>query len=232
MSDLVSYEADGLIATIRMDDGRVNALSVPMLTALLDAFSSAEAAGLAVVLTGREGIFSAGFDLKTIEARGAEYLSMVRMGFELSARLLAFPRPVVIACTGHAIAMGSFLLLSGDYRVGVSDPVRIGPNEVANGMVMPLAAIEICRQRLTPSAFSRALINAEPFSGERAVQAGFLDRVVERHELVPAAYTEAQRLAELDRVAHLAAKLRVRGEAIAAIQAGLEDDLARLTPKR
>ncbi len=227
MSDLVTYEVGDAVAVVRLDDGRVNALSAAMLSAVHDALSRAEADGLAVLLLGRPGIFSAGFDLKTIQARGAEYLSMVRMGFELSARLLSFPQPVVIGCTGHALAMGSFVLLSADYRVGVRGDYRIGPNEVANGMAMPATAIEVCRQRLTPAAFNRALINAEPFSNEAAVEAGFLDRLVDEGELYDVASAEAERLAALDAEAHRGAKLRVRAAAIEAVRAALESDLAR-----
>ncbi len=230
MAESVRYESQGSVAVVRMDDGRVNALSVAMLTGVHDALSRAESEGLAVLLIGRPGILSAGFDLKTIEARGAQYLSMVRMGFELSARILSFPRPVVIACTGHAIAMGSFVLLSADYRVGVRGDFRIGPNEVANGMAMPAAAIEICRQRLTPAAFSRALIGAEPFANEAAVHAGFLDRLVEEGELFDVAFNEAERLAALNADAHRNAKLRVRADALEAVRTAIESDLARMRP--
>src|SRR5262245_31356964 len=103
-----------------MDDGKVNALSPPMLGELAGALDRAAADRAAVLLTGREAVFSAGFDLPTLRVGGAESVAMVRAGFELAARLLAFPTPVTIACTGHAVAMGALLLLSGDYRVGAA----------------------------------------------------------------------------------------------------------------
>ena len=88
---------------------------------------------------------------------------MLRAGFELAERMLSFPMPVVIACTGHAVAMGVFLVLSGDYRIGVAGRYKITANEVAIGLTLPRAAIEICRQRLTPAHFSRATVLAEVF---------------------------------------------------------------------
>src|SRR5687768_9838511 len=120
----VTYEHDGKIATIHLDDGKVNALSPSMQAEVNGALDQAEADQAAVViLTGNEKALSAGFDLAIITTPGPEALAMLRGGFELSCRLLTFPAPVVIAASGHAIAMGFFLLLSGDYRIGVDKPV-------------------------------------------------------------------------------------------------------------
>ncbi|HUN31199.1 MAG TPA: enoyl-CoA hydratase-related protein [Trebonia sp.] len=95
-----------------------------------------------VLIEGRDGVFSAGFDLPVLRNGGPDALTMLRSGFELAARLLEFPQPVVIACTGHAVAMGVFLLLCGDYRVGATGPFKITANEVAIGLTMPRAAVE------------------------------------------------------------------------------------------
>jgi enoyl-CoA hydratase len=149
---------------------------------------------------------------------------MVRGGFELAERVLSFPMPVVIACPGHAIAMGVFLLLSGDYRVGAAGPFKITANEVAIGLTMPRAAVEILRQRLAPAYFNRAVTIAEPFSPENAVAAGFLDRVVDVGELGEAARTIARQLTALDMTAHAASKLRARGQTLRAIRAGIDAD--------
>jgi enoyl-CoA hydratase len=228
LAGIVDDAADRPVATIAMDDGKVNALAPPMLAELGEAFDRAEADRAVVVLTGREGMFSAGFDLKVLSAGGPDAVGMIRAGFELAARLLAFPTPVVIACSGHGIAMGSFLLASGDYRVGAAGPYRITANEVAIGMVMPYAAIEICRQRLAPAHLHRAIALAEVYDPEGAVQAGFLDRVVPAGELRGVAHGVAARLAELDLDAHAASKLRAREAALAAIQAAIETDDAAL----
>ena len=151
MGALVSYQLDDSVATITMDDGKVNVLSLSMLTELDVAFGRAAADRAVVVLTGREGVFSAGFDLPVLRAGGTEAADLLRAGFDLAARLLAFPTPIVVACSGHAVAMGAFLVLSGDYRIGARGPFKITANEVAIGITMPRAAVEICRQRLTPA---------------------------------------------------------------------------------
>ncbi len=134
MSTLVTYRLRDSVATITMDDGKVNALSLAMLTELGAALDRASADRAVVVLTGREGVFSAGFDLPVLQAGGTEAAELLHAGFDLAARLLAFPAPVLVACPGHAIAMGAFLVLSGDYRIGASGPYKYTANEVAIGM--------------------------------------------------------------------------------------------------
>ena len=228
MSDLVSYHQAAATATITMDDGKVNALSPRMFGELNAALDQAEAAGVTVILTGREGVFSAGFDLGVLRAGGPQATALVRTGFELSARLLEFPAPVVVACPGHAIAMGVFLLLSGDFRLGAAGPYRITANEVAIGVTMPRPAIEICRQRLAPAHFNRALILADVYGPDEAAAAGFLDRVVAPAELGPAAQAVADRLARLDMAAHAATKRRIRQPVAEAVRTALEEDARTL----
>lgn len=224
MPELVSHRiADG-VATITMDDGKVNALSPPMLAGVDAALDRAEADGAVVVLTGRPGVFSAGFDLGVLAAGGPDAVGMLRQGFELAERLLSFPRPVVVACSGHALAMGSFLLLSGDLRIGVEGDRRIAANEVAIGLTMPRAAIEILRQRLTPAHFVRATLLAETFAPEDAIAAGFLDRIVAPEELGAAAREAASQLTTLDAAAHAATKLRARSQLLAALRSAIEAD--------
>jgi len=224
MDPLVSYQLHDGVVTIVMDDGKVNALSRQMLSSVTDALDRAASDGATVVLTGRAGIFSGGFDLKAMKAGGTEAARMLEEGFDLALRLLEHPTPVVIACNGHAVAMGVFLLLSGDYRIGADGPFRIVANEVAIGLTMPWAAIEICRQRLTPSDFNRVVNLAEPYTPSDGVSAGLLDRVVSEVDLLPTATTMASGLAGLDRTAHEFTKRRAREGAVAAIRRGLDDD--------
>jgi enoyl-CoA hydratase len=226
MSTLVSYERQDAIATITMDDGRKNVLSLDMFAAIAGALDRAEAERAAVLLTGREGVFSAGFDLRVLMSGGEGAYRMVRTGFELAERVLAFPTPVVVACTGHAIAMGAFLLLAGDYRLGVPGPYKIGATEVALGITMPHFGVEICRQRLTPAHFHRAVINAEVFDPEDAAVAGFLDRVVPADALQVTATEVAAGLAKLDAGVHAATKLRARSQALQAVRAAIAADAA------
>ncbi len=224
MGSLVTYQFQDGVATITMDDGKVNALSLAMLGELNEAFDRAEADEAVVVFTGRPGRFSGGFDLGVITAGGTDAADMLNTGFELAERLLSFPRPVVVATTGHTIAMGVFLLLSGDYRIGVRGPFKIVANEVAIGMTMPATAIQICRQRLAPAHFERAVLLAEVYSPDDAVAAGFLDRVVEESELAQAAAEHALALTALDATAHRYSKVRARREMLESLRSAIEAD--------
>ena len=224
MADPVTYALAGGVATITMDDGKANALSVAMLTALHGAFEQAEADGAVVVFAGRDGRFSGGFDLATLQGGGGDGITMLRLGFELAGRMLAFPKPVVVACTGHAVAMGSFLLVSADYRIGTAGPFKITANEVAIGLTMPYAAIELCRYRLNPMYLHRALALAEVFTPEGAVDAGFLDRVVPEGETVDAALEVARAYTAFDAKAHAATKSRLREELLPRLRAAIDDE--------
>jgi enoyl-CoA hydratase len=225
---LVRYELAGGIATLTMDDGKVNVLSPGMQAALNEGLDRAENDRAVVVLEGRPGVFSAGFDLKTLQGGGSEARSMVIGGFLLSERLLSFPAPVVVACTGHAIAMGCFLLLSGDVRVGPSGPFRFQANEVAIGLPMPRSAVEIIRQKLTPSTFVRAVAMAEVFSPADAVAAGILDEVVAEDQVRAAARGVAETAGTLNPHAHRVSKLLARRQTLEALRAAIEADTAEL----
>lgn len=229
MTDRVHFERDGKIAVITLDDGKVNAVSPALIAELNAALDQAEQDRLAVVITGRASIFSGGFDLKVMAAGGAPALGMVRGGFELALRLLTFERPVVTACNGHAIAMGAFLLLAGDYRLGVEGDFRLHANEVALGITVPRAAIEICRCRLAPSAFNRVVLLSKPVSPTEGVAVGFLDQLAPADTLLDTAKATARRLAGLDRQAFAETKLRAHAPAIAAIRQGIAADIEELS---
>lgn len=224
MADVTYELADG-IATITLDDGRANALTEGLIGEVRAALDRAEADGAVVLLRGREGRFSGGFDLPTLTAFTPASADLLKAGFDLSHRLLSFPRPVVVECTGHAIAMGAFLLLSGDHRIGVERGAhKIGATEVAIGMAMPWAAVEVLRQRLTRSHFERATLLAEVFAPEGAVDAGFLDEVVPADALHPRAIEVATRLASLDARAHAVTKQRARAEMLEGLSAAIARD--------
>lgn len=229
MEDLVTYERRGALALLTMDDGKANAMSPRLIAAVGAALDRAEADRAAVVLTGRPGVFSGGFDLKILKSGRFEALGMLRGGFELATRLLSFPRPVVAACSGHAIAMGVFLVLAADYRIGASGEFSLRANEVAIGMTLPRAAIEICRQRLAPAHFVRATLLAEDYSPEAAVAAGFLDRVVEPQALLGASLEAAQGLTGLDPRAHRQTKERLRRDLLRTLRRAISADMRELT---
>jgi enoyl-CoA hydratase len=227
MRELVTCTIDDAVCTIVLDDGKANAMSIQMIQQLGSALDRAEAAGATVVLTGRAGVFSGGFDLGTFKLGGPALVEMLSAGAALTERLLSFPTPVVIACSGHAIAMGLFVLLCGDHRIGVADDaVVLRANEVAIGMTLPRFAIEVCRQRLTPAAFNLATINAEPFSGERAVLAGFVDQLVPAASVLGTAQLKARELSGLNMAAHSASKLRCREATLVALRAASAADRA------
>lgn len=228
MSQLVDYQLSEGVATLRMDDGKVNVMSPAMQAALNGALDEAQAARAAVLLTGRPGVFSAGFDLAVLSAGGEGAYRMLTGGFRLAERLLSFPAPVVIACNGHALAMGVFLVLAADHRLAADGAFKIGANEVAIGLTMPFTATEMCRQRLAPAHFNRAVITAEIYAPQDAAAAGFVDRVVPEAELAAQARSTALRLARLPRAAYVAAKERARADAIKAVRAAVQADEAEL----
>ena len=224
MGDRVHYSVEGSVATIRMDDGKVNALSPEMQLEINEALDHAELEGIAaVVIAGNDRVFSGGFDLGVLTAGGEPAIGMLAGGFELAARILAFPKPVVMACTGHAIAMGSFLLLSGDHLIGSPDH-RVMANEVAIGLRVPRAALAILRHRLTPAAFQRAVGLAVPFIGAQAVAAGYLDELVQSDRVRVRAEEVARDFTALDAGAHAASKLVARAEVLDAIRTAIDSD--------
>jgi enoyl-CoA hydratase len=226
MTELVSYERDERVATIAMDDGKVNAFSIPMLKAVHGAFDQAERDGAIVVLTGREGYFSAGFDLKVFAGGDVEQvIEMLTLGATLAERILGFATPVITACSGHTVAAGAFMTLAADMRVGIDGPYKIGLNEVKIGLTVPWFVIELARQRLQPAHYNRAVVSATMYDPAGAVTAGFLDEVVPADELRAASLAAAAELAELNPQAHAATKLRARGTALKAIRTAIETEL-------
>jgi enoyl-CoA hydratase len=210
MSDLVNYQLEGKVATITMQNGKVNAMSPDHIAAINGALDQAEQDQSVVMIVGQPGIFSAGFDLKVFQADARAGVEMVKAGSMLCRRLLAFPTPVMGVCTGHSLAQGCFTLMACDFRIGVDGPFQLGLNEVQIGMVMHHFGIELPRARLTPSSFQRAVNTAHIFTPGEAVAAGFLDKIVPADELMAVAQAEAQRLAGLNLSAHHATKLKMR----------------------
>jgi enoyl-CoA hydratase len=230
MKDVVTYVRDDLVSTITMDDGKVNVFSIPMLRALHEAFDGAEEDGAVVVLQGRPGCFSAGFDLKTLSGSHQDALTLLRLGASLAGRVLSFPAPVVVACTGHAFPAGAFLLMAADVRLGADGPFRLGLNEVRIGLTLPWFAIVLARYRLTPAHFDHAAVTGEMFDPQMAREAGLLDAVVPPADLSDKAQTVARELTSIDRSAHTATKLRVRKPVLDELQRAIDSELADPSP--
>jgi enoyl-CoA hydratase len=222
----VSYTLSDGVATITLDDGKVNVLNRAVVAELGAAFDRAEAEGAVVVLTGREKSFSAGFDLNVLRTDRTEAGHLVHEAFVLAERILAFPAPVAAACTGHAIGMGAFLLLSTDYRVGAKGAFKFSAPEVALGLSIPRSAVEVCRQRLTPAAFTRAVLLSETFTPDNAVEAGWLDRVVDATQVLPVTTSVAAAMSTLDRPAYAVASGHAREPVLTALRAAIELDFA------
>lgn len=224
MSDIVTTEMRGEVAVIRLDDGKANTFSLTSIPALNGALDEAEKQAKAVVITGRPGRFSAGFDLSVMRDGDAAAMGrMVRGGAELALRTYEFPLPVVIACSGHAIAMGTILLLAADMRIGAAGDFKLGLNEVAIGMTLPMFAVELANDRLSRRHLQRVVILSEMVDPEGAVEVGILDRVVPADALLETAVAAAESYTALDPRAHLGTKRKLRGPTLERIRSSLDD---------
>ena len=224
-TESVQYSLQNQVATIRIDDGKRNALSPEVLRGIYQALDRAESDRAAVILTGRESVFSAGFDLHVMKRGGVDALRMLGAGFALTARVLAYPHPVIAACNGHSLAMGVFFMLSADYVIGSRGDFKIAANEVAIGLTMPRVAASMLRHRLKPAAFQRAVLLSEYFDVEAALNAGFFDELVDPVDLLPRAEAWAGEFTKLDQRAHAASKRRIRGALIRKIRLSIPLDL-------
>ena len=224
MNELVMYAlADG-VATLTLANGKVNAFSPDLIASFNRALDQAEQAGAVVIVTGQPGILSGGYDLKVMQSSPQAALDLVAAGSTLTRRMLAHPQPIIVACPGHAVAKGAFLLLAADYRIGVDGPFSIGLNEVKIGMTMHQVGIAMARDRLTPPAFQRAVINAEMFNPQGALAAGFLDRLTSAEQLLPTALEVAGQLKQLHAQAHRKTKLKVRKQLLDTLDVAIAAD--------
>ena len=227
---LPTYRLDDGVAVVTMDDGKANAISPAALDSLVQALDRAEGdAARALVLAGRPGKFSAGFDLATMTSGVEPMRSLVEAGARFMIRLYALGIPTVAACSGHALAAGALVLLSCDHRVGGDGPAKIGLNEVAIGMGLPIFAVELARDRLARDEFEPATMQARIYDPNGAVEAGYLDRVVPDGDLLDEAVGDARRLGQLRTGAYALTKTRVRERSIAHMLDTLTADVAGLT---
>lgn len=229
MSQSPSYELRDGVAVITLDDGKANAVSPAVIAGLNDALTRAEAEAAAVLLAGRPGRFSAGFDLAVMTTGVEPMRKLVIGGAELLLRLYGFPRPVVSACTGHALAMGALLLLASDRRVGARGAFKIGLNEVLIQMPLPAFGVELARDRLSKRHFTQATSQARIYDPDTAVDAGYLDSTEPAEDLLAAAEGLARQLGTLANPAFSETKRRERSATIDRIRSTLEADIASLT---
>lgn len=224
MSELVVYSLDDGVATLTLNNGKVNAFSHDLIHDFNRALDQAEQDAAVVIVTGQPGILSGGYDLKVMMSGPQNAIDLVAAGSTLARRMLAHPYPIIVACPGHAVAKGAFVLLSADYRIGVEGPFSIGLNEVQIGMTMHHVGIELARDRLTKSAFQRSVIAAEMFTPQGALAAGFLDQVVAVDQLLSTALEVARRLKKINMTAHKNTKLKVRKSLLDTLDAAIVED--------
>jgi enoyl-CoA hydratase len=225
MSELVQFKDQPNYCLLTMDDGKANAVSFAMLSAVNAALDQAEQLGKVVIICGRPGKFSAGFDLSVMGQGGEPMFDLLKQGVTLARRIIDFNTPVVLAVSGHALAMGALLLLSADYRIGVKGNYKIGLNEVAIGMTLPYFGVALAKARLSSSYIDKAVGLAQIFDADSAVTAGYLDEAVPEDELLARAIAQAEQLSALNMVAYKHTKDRVREDLNAALDAAFEKEM-------
>lgn len=227
MSEIVTTRSEGDVFVISFDDGKANALSHAAISALDAALNQAEEAGArALLLAGRPGRFCAGFDLSVMQAGPQAARDLVGAGARMLLRLYMFGAPVVLACTGHAMAGGAVFLMAGDHVIGVDGEFKIGLNEVQIGMPLPVFAVELARNRLAPGHLNAATQLARLYSPREAVEAGYLHQVVPPDQLLEQSLGLATVLAgALSPAAFKGTRQRLRGAVAAHVEATLEEDL-------
>ncbi|WP_439106037.1 crotonase/enoyl-CoA hydratase family protein [Congregibacter sp.] len=218
----MEYLLQDNIAILKLDDGKANVVGHQLLDDLNAALDRAESESAgAVILRGRDGMFSGGFDLGEFKKGMEQGQAMVKRGFELLVRLAGYPLPVVAACTGHCVAMGAFIVMACDSRVGTQGDFKLTLPETAIGMDLPPILIAITESRIVKEHLTRVALQAEVYNPEQAVAAGFLDEVVDADQLDARCAEIAQRLAQLPASQYAANKLRVRAKTLEAMSADL-----------
>ena len=194
-TDAVTVSTSGAVTVVTLDDGKANALNHEVIDALRTALRDAENNSGAMVLAGRPNRFSGGFDLSIMTSGADAAMPLLQAGADLAIEIYTSRIPVVVACTGHAVAMGAILLMSADLRVGTEGEFKIGMNEVAIGMPVPNFAMGLARDRLSTRWFVRAIQHAHLFDPVTAIDAGYLDEVASADAVVDTAVARAEDLA-------------------------------------
>jgi len=221
----VRYEGD--VALLTIDDGKVNVFSLVMARRLQECFAEIGPDVGAVVVLGRPGIFSAGFDLKTIRSGDSNATKdMVSATVKMAMDVMNFPRPVIGAATGHCVAMGALFMMTMDYRLGVRGNFKVGLNEVRDGLRLPIFAIELARYRLPTRSLIPSTLHSVLYDAEGAVEAGFLEEAVDGDALLEIALTRARQLATLPSPVYGVSKSRLVAPVRERILNTLDADLA------
>ena len=189
---------EGEISIITLNDGKANVFSPAMIKDVNSCLDNVPTDSGCLIIRGSKGMFSAGFDLKVIGSGDVDAIkSMSKSGFEMLSRILDFPRPVIGACTGHGIALGTFLLCCCDYRIGVKGDFMIGANEMRTNMVIPIPILELIKFRVSQAHKYRAILGGTIYPISEAVEAGLIDEVVDEESFEEKLSEKAQDLATM-----------------------------------
>lgn len=235
MADSITYDLEGGIAQITLDDGKVNAMTLDFFHTLGAALDRAERDKPgAVVLTGRAGAFSAGLNLRVMPTLGPDDLRTTLRAFaHTMLRVFTFPIPTVGALGGHAIAGGAMLAYACDLRFMVEGAFRLHLNEVAIGLPLPTWAILIAQSAVPTRWQTEAILHARAYTPDEALDRGIIDRVARPAErLLELAREAAAGLRGLDQAAYATAKARHRAMAVRWAEEHIEPELAGPTRAR
>ena len=212
------------ISIITLDDGKANVFSPEMSNQLNACLDQVDTESGCLIITGREGMFSAGLDLKTIQSGDVDRIvEMSSRAFKHLARIFSFPRPVIAACSGHGIALGTFLICCCDYRIGIKGDYMLGANEMRTNMVIPTPILELIKFRVNDSHKYRAVLGAEMYNFNQAQEAGLIDDVVEIDNLMTAAKDKAKDLATMGHPSYTMTKELFIAEPMAKINEALKE---------
>lgn len=210
-------DRDGIV-TLRLAHGKASALDVELVEALARAMAevAADDAARVVILTGTGSIFSAGVDLYRVVDGGREYAErMYRALTAMIIDLFAFPKPLVVAVNGHAIAGGCIFTLAGDYRIMAAGNGRIGIPELLVGVPFPPSVIETIRFALPPQHLQMLVYTGRTVTADDALRYGIVDEVVDAATLPARAEEMAAHFASLPPRAFALAKRQLRDRALA-----------------
>lgn len=210
MSKFTKVEIEDGIATITLDDGKANALGFTMIEHINKALDEAEAAADVIIMTGREGVMTAGFDLKVMRNEPERVMDLVTQGGQMLVRIFASPKPVLLASTGHGIAAGALLMLSGDYRISMAGDFKYGLNESAIGMVLPPYGMDLARFKLNQKFLDMAVVGADLYGPEMASQIGYTDEVAAADKFAARVHEKAEYFKTLDAKAYAGNKRHIR----------------------
>jgi len=208
-------ETDGIV-TVRLAHGKASALDLELMEGLARVMAeTALSDARAVVLTGSGSIFSAGVDLFRLTSAGDDYVSrFVPALSRLVLDLFAFPKPLVVAVNGHAIAGGCIFTLTGDYRLMAAGNGRIGVPELLVGVPFPAAVLEIVRFAVPPQHVQSLIYSGRTVTPDDALRFGLVDEIVAADVLQNRANEMAVHLASLPAESFSLAKRQLRDKAL------------------